>query len=277
MLEPRSIALVGASARPGSFGHRMVTEVGRSRPGLDVHLVNPRYAEIDGRPCVASLADLDDPVDLVLLGVPDSALEESARPRGRARATGRPSSSAVSWARRPAGGSLRAAVSVAGRRRRDGRLRRRLHGLRQRRARGACDRLRRGRPAAGRPDRPGLALGVGLLGPAAQPSPARLLPRVSRRGRSWSRPPRTTSVTRWTSPRPAWWRCCWRRCARPDRLRAALARAAEQGVPVVALTVGTSGPGAAMVAAHSGALAGCRWGLGGAVRRLRRAAGPRPG
>ena len=42
----------------------------------------------------------------------------------------------------------------------------------------------------------------------------------------------------------------------PELLRAGLARAAEQDVPVVALTVGTSGPGAAMVAAHSGALAG---------------------
>jgi acetate---CoA ligase (ADP-forming) len=76
MLEARSIALVGASPRPGTFGQRMVAEVIRSPSRPQVHLVNPRYAEIAGRRCVPSLADLDDPVDLVLLGVPDAALEQ---------------------------------------------------------------------------------------------------------------------------------------------------------------------------------------------------------
>jgi acyl-CoA synthetase (NDP forming) len=76
MLEARSIALVGASPRPGTFGQRMVAEVTRSPSRPEVHLVNPRYAEIAGRRCVPSLADLDDPVDLVLLGVPDAALEQ---------------------------------------------------------------------------------------------------------------------------------------------------------------------------------------------------------
>ena len=76
MLEARSIALVGASPRPGTFGQRMVDEVTRSPSRPEVHLVNPRYAEIGGRRCVPSLADLPGPVDLVLLGVPDAALEQ---------------------------------------------------------------------------------------------------------------------------------------------------------------------------------------------------------
>ena len=42
----------------------------------------------------------------------------------------------------------------------------------------------------------------------------------------------------------------------PDLMRAGLARAAEEGVTVVALTVGGSEAGRAMVAAHSGTLAG---------------------
>jgi len=89
MLEARSIALVGASPRPGSFGQRMVDEVTRSPAAPQVQLVNPRYAEIGGRRCVPSLADLPDPVDLVLLGVPDTALEEQlslAAQRGDAAA-----------------------------------------------------------------------------------------------------------------------------------------------------------------------------------------------
>jgi acetate---CoA ligase (ADP-forming) len=76
MLEARSVALVGASPRPGTFGQRMLEEVARSPSRPEVHLVNPRYAEIGGQRCVPSLDDLPDPVDLVLLAVPDAALEQ---------------------------------------------------------------------------------------------------------------------------------------------------------------------------------------------------------
>ncbi len=72
MLEARSVALVGASPRPGSFGERMIVEARRSSARM--HLVNPRYADIDGIPCAPSLAAMDELVDLVLLGVPDGAL-----------------------------------------------------------------------------------------------------------------------------------------------------------------------------------------------------------
>jgi acyl-CoA synthetase (NDP forming) len=76
MLEARSIAVVGASARPGSFGERMVEEVTRSPSRPDIYLVNPRYDQLAGRPCLPSLAELPGPVDLVLLAVPDAALEQ---------------------------------------------------------------------------------------------------------------------------------------------------------------------------------------------------------
>ena len=76
MLEARSVALVGASARAGSLGARMVAEVSASPSRPRVYLVNPRYDEIGGVRCHARLADLPEAVDLVLLGVPDSALEE---------------------------------------------------------------------------------------------------------------------------------------------------------------------------------------------------------
>ena len=75
MLEARSIALVGASRRPGSLGERMVAEVSASPSRPRLYPVNPRYDEIVGLRCHPSLADLPEPVDLVLLGVPDSALE----------------------------------------------------------------------------------------------------------------------------------------------------------------------------------------------------------
>jgi acetate---CoA ligase (ADP-forming) len=79
LLEPRSVAVVGASARPGSFGDQLVAQLlsGGYRGG--VHLVNPRYPEVAGRPCHPSLADLPGPVDLAVLGVPNAALEAQLR------------------------------------------------------------------------------------------------------------------------------------------------------------------------------------------------------
>jgi acyl-CoA synthetase (NDP forming) len=75
LLAPRSVAVVGASARPGSFGDQLVAQLlGGGYPGT-VHLVNPRHREVAGRPCLPSLADLPGPVDLAVLAVPNAALE----------------------------------------------------------------------------------------------------------------------------------------------------------------------------------------------------------
>ena len=74
LLEARSVAVVGASARPDSFGARMLAEVAKSPARPAVYPVNPRYGEIDGQRCYPTLADLPGPTDLVLYGIPDLAL-----------------------------------------------------------------------------------------------------------------------------------------------------------------------------------------------------------
>jgi acyl-CoA synthetase (NDP forming) len=86
MLEARSVALVGASARPGSLGARMIAEVARSPSRPRTYLVNPRYADIDGTPCLPGLAELPEPVDLVLLAIPDAALEAQLDAAARSQA-----------------------------------------------------------------------------------------------------------------------------------------------------------------------------------------------
>ena len=86
MLEARSVALVGASARPGSLGARMIAEVARSPSRPRTYLVNPRYPDIGGTPCLPSLAELPEPVDLVLLAVPDAALEAQLEAAARTQA-----------------------------------------------------------------------------------------------------------------------------------------------------------------------------------------------
>jgi acetate---CoA ligase (ADP-forming) len=87
MLEARSVALIGASARPGSLGARMIEEVARSPSRPRTYLINPRYADIGGVPCLPDLAALPEPVDLAMLAVPDHVLEQqlSAAARSQAR------------------------------------------------------------------------------------------------------------------------------------------------------------------------------------------------
>lgn len=79
MLEARSVALVGASPRPGSLGARMIEEVAKSASRPRTYPVNPRYAEVGGVTCFPSLSELPEAVDLALLAVPDAALEEQVR------------------------------------------------------------------------------------------------------------------------------------------------------------------------------------------------------
>jgi acyl-CoA synthetase (NDP forming) len=76
MLEARSVALVGASARPDSLGARMIDQIARSPSRPRTYLVNPRYPDIGGTPCLPSLAEVPEPIDLALLAVPDTALED---------------------------------------------------------------------------------------------------------------------------------------------------------------------------------------------------------
>jgi acyl-CoA synthetase (NDP forming) len=87
LLQPRSLAVVGASARPGSFGDQLVAQLLAGGYRGAVHLVNPRYREVGGRPCLPSLADLPEPVDLAVLAVPNAALEAQL---GAAAAAGIP-------------------------------------------------------------------------------------------------------------------------------------------------------------------------------------------
>ncbi|MGQ0670029.1 MAG: acetate--CoA ligase family protein [Actinomycetota bacterium] len=76
MLEARSVAIVGATLREGSFGEQMMLQLTRGGFDGEVFPVNPKYEEILGFPCYPTIADVGRPVDLAILGVPNAALEE---------------------------------------------------------------------------------------------------------------------------------------------------------------------------------------------------------
>jgi acyl-CoA synthetase (NDP forming) len=77
LLRPRSIAIVGASGREGSFGkqlHRSIESLGYKG---QIYLINPKYEQIDGLPAYPSLADLPQPVDCVAMAIADKALPDN--------------------------------------------------------------------------------------------------------------------------------------------------------------------------------------------------------
>jgi acyl-CoA synthetase (NDP forming) len=75
LLEARHVAIMGASARPGSFGNALVRQVLAGGFAGSVQPVNPRYREVQGLRCVPSLADLPHPAELALLAVGPDRVE----------------------------------------------------------------------------------------------------------------------------------------------------------------------------------------------------------
>ncbi len=72
LFEPQSIALVGASARVGSFGARTAENLARFTGRL--YLINPRHDTIGDQPCYRSLADLPETPDCVILATAKEAV-----------------------------------------------------------------------------------------------------------------------------------------------------------------------------------------------------------
>jgi len=81
LVKPRNVVIVGASAREGSQGHRLVMNVlEHSRFSGDVHLVNPSGSSIAGRPCWPSVDAVPaGDIDVVLVLVSASRVMESLR------------------------------------------------------------------------------------------------------------------------------------------------------------------------------------------------------
>lgn len=74
LLRPRSIAIVGASGREGSFGKQLRSSIESLGYAGEVFLINPKYEHIDGLPAYPSLAALPHPVDCVAMAIADKAL-----------------------------------------------------------------------------------------------------------------------------------------------------------------------------------------------------------
>ncbi len=75
LFAPTSVAVVGASGDPRKWGNWLARRALRGEHRRAVHLINRRGGEILGRSAHISLLELDAPVDLVLVTVPEALLE----------------------------------------------------------------------------------------------------------------------------------------------------------------------------------------------------------
>ena len=86
VLNPKSIAIVGASPRPDSFGHRVLANLA----GFDgeIYLVNSKYQRVGDRQCFPSLSSLPAVPDCVAVTVPRESAEEVVREAAQVGAGG---------------------------------------------------------------------------------------------------------------------------------------------------------------------------------------------
>lgn len=79
LLNPRALAIVGASADPRSFGGFVLGNL--QRFGFDgaLHLVSRSSTEIAGLPCVAAVSDLPMDLDVAVLAIPEAGVLDAVR------------------------------------------------------------------------------------------------------------------------------------------------------------------------------------------------------
>jgi acyl-CoA synthetase (NDP forming)/GNAT superfamily N-acetyltransferase len=67
---PRSVAAIGVSPRPGTFGHTIVRNLLDSGFSGEVYVVHPTAESVAGLPAYRSVEDISEPVDLAVIAVP---------------------------------------------------------------------------------------------------------------------------------------------------------------------------------------------------------------
>lgn len=83
ILNPRSIAIVGASSDPRSFGGFVLANLERFGYKGAIHLVSRGSAEINGRPCVATVDALPRAIDLAVLAIPEAGVLDAIEKLGQ--------------------------------------------------------------------------------------------------------------------------------------------------------------------------------------------------
>lgn len=79
---PKSVAIVGASSKPGKIGHELVRNISQYQYKGRVYPVNPNAEEILGLKCYPSISKVQEPVDLAVFVAPSNILPDLAEEAG---------------------------------------------------------------------------------------------------------------------------------------------------------------------------------------------------
>jgi len=77
--DPRSIAIVGASAEPGAISHFVLSNLERHGYQGELYLISRNRTEINARPCLKSLQEMPSGVDVVVLCIPEAGVMDAVR------------------------------------------------------------------------------------------------------------------------------------------------------------------------------------------------------
>jgi acetate---CoA ligase (ADP-forming) len=77
LMKPRSVAIVGVSPEPGQPGGNIIGNLEKAGFTGALHLVSRNRTEVFGRPCVRTIDDLPDGIDVVVLCIPERAVVEA--------------------------------------------------------------------------------------------------------------------------------------------------------------------------------------------------------
>ena len=83
VFQPDSVAVVGASHRTGTPGRAILHNIVTGGYAGRVYAVNPHAQHMEGVPCLASVSDLPEPVDLAMVAVPPAEVTAVADECGR--------------------------------------------------------------------------------------------------------------------------------------------------------------------------------------------------
>jgi acyl-CoA synthetase (NDP forming)/RimJ/RimL family protein N-acetyltransferase len=88
LLSPHSVAVIGASRTPGTIGHELLRNLQRAGFEGPLWPVNPSAEHVGSIRAVASILDIDDPVDLAIVAVPAEGVAEVVEECGRKQVYG---------------------------------------------------------------------------------------------------------------------------------------------------------------------------------------------
>jgi acetate---CoA ligase (ADP-forming) len=77
LMRPRSVAIIGVSAKPGSAGHTMLANLTVNNYLGEVHLVGRSGGDFGGRKVLTAIDDLPESIDLAIFTLPAAAVKES--------------------------------------------------------------------------------------------------------------------------------------------------------------------------------------------------------